>query len=736
MRISKLIKILICCFVILASLAIGFNFLARHSRDQLQDAFEQRWYFTLAARDFHQVSIDLTSWARQYAITGNRQAYLAYWDEIYVTMRREGAVAVFEELNAPQNEQDLIRLALEQDYVIAALDEQAFAYMAQGNADRAFELLFSDEYLAAVAAVMDTIALLKESVEARTAPFLVYSYASADLFSNLALLVSILFIIISILGVFIILRKIAPINGLMNLVSDVSDGNMSVNIKQVNIPKDEIGVLTHYIANLVEVVRNIIDDLNKLHHEDIVNGDIEYRIDASKYKNTFRELMQRINDIMDAQADAMLPAIEAISMIAEGDFNITINDLPGKKMILPQSLREVVSKLNGLYKAISDLAEKAAMGNINAHIDSDKFSGNWAVLADKLNNLMDAVAEPLADIERNVTIMAKGDFSHLDGTYPGTFGVLQEACNLVNDTTSALIKEISETLEKIANGDLTVKLSEKYLGSYAPIETSINTILKSLNSTLSDVKATVEQVTQGAEQISTSAMVLAEATMKQTASIEELSSSVMLVHEKASKASNDATAASESSERIQQHVTTGGEAIKSMEATMNKVKSSSQDISKIIDVISNIAFQTNLLALNASVEAARAGEHGKGFSVVADEVRNLAVRSQQSTSDTSEIIQEDLNHVDEGLKTTSEVVASFGTIIANVQEISGHISEIAEISVEQLESISNINASVSELTAVVTDISATAEESASASQELSSQAELLREKVAFFKLKA
>ena len=94
MRISKLIKILICCFAIIASLAVGSTFIARHSKDQLRGAFEQRWYFTLAARDFQDVSTDLTGWVRQYVITGNQQTYLAYWNEINVTMRRESCSSI------------------------------------------------------------------------------------------------------------------------------------------------------------------------------------------------------------------------------------------------------------------------------------------------------------------------------------------------------------------------------------------------------------------------------------------------------------------------------------------------------------------------------------------------------------------------------------------------------------------------------------------------------------------
>ena len=547
-------------------------------------------------------------------------------------------------------------------------------------------------------------------------------------------------IVIGLIGLAVVLfaqffingKLIKPLKQLAEGADEVAKGNLSVNFKTGT---DEIGQVANAFVNLTDVVKNIVDDLKKLAHEDIVVGNVDYRIDTGKYSNTFQELMQSVNSMMDGQSDAMMPTIDAIGKIVDGDFNIEIKDLPGMKMVLPQSLRAVVEKLSTLDKEILLVAKKAAEGDLTAQIDISKFSGNWASLTSKLNDLMDAVALPLADIERNITNMSHGDFSHIYGSYPGKFGILQEVCNMVNDTTSALIQEISDTLQKIAGGDLTVTLKENYVGSYAPIKTSINTILDSLNSTISDVKTAVWQVTQGAEQISTSAMFLANGTTKQTASIEELSSSIALIHEKAMQASNDATAANGSSGRIQENVTTGGNAVKSMEVIMNKVKNSSEDIRKVIDVINNIAFQTNLLALNASVEAARAGEHGKGFSVVADEVRSLAGRSQQSTADTSQIIEEDMKYVGDGLKATSEVVASFETIANNILEISGYISEIAKISAEQLESIGNINSSVSEITGVVTDISATAEESASASQELSSQAEKLSEKVAFFKLR-
>ena len=549
---------------------------------------------------------------------------------------------------------------------------------------------------------------------------------------NIILYVIIGFVIAVSMTLLTVRSVIVPTKELISFSEQASKGNLNIN--RISLADDEIGKLSDSIAGFADTVRYLVDDLNKL-SANHVKGLYKVRIDDSKYSGEYKELAKIANSLADYYVNAFSELVEVVRHYGEGNFDVKVSDYPGEWLWANKAVNDLRDEFRQLTQEISELARKIAKGDLNSHIDNSKFTGSWAALVHKLNSLIDAIAKPLNDIERNITIMSQGDFSHLDGEYPGIFGVLQRACNMVNDTKSILIKEISEALEMIAAGDLTLTLKEKYIGSYASIETSINIILDNLNSTLSDVKKTVEQVTQGASQISKSSMFLAEGTMRQTASIEELSSSIALIHEKATRASHDAAAANKSSVRIQEHITTGGEAVHSMESTMNKVKVSSEDISKIIDVINNIAFQTNLLALNASVEAARAGEHGKGFSVVADEVRNLAGRSQNATSETAKIVEDDLSHVNEGLNATNKVVSSFGTIKDNILEISRHINEISEISNEQLESIANINTGVSELTTVVTDISAIAQESAAASEELNSQAEILRDKVALFKFR-
>jgi len=528
-----------------------------------------------------------------------------------------------------------------------------------------------------------------------------------------------------------------PINKAANALGDVAKGNIAINMDRASLGNDEVGMLTRDVYTLVDVIKTIVDDMIQVNHELSVAGDIEYRIDSDKYQNSFKEMTEGINALIGNLIDDTLIMLNSVNQIAEGDFNVQVPDMPGKKQVMPETLRTVTATLRDVSGSALSLAGSASEGNLNVKADHTKFKGNWSDLVLALNNLVAAVEEPIVAVEAALTEMKNGNFEDavITAAFKGTFDNLKNALNTTEETTMSYIEEIADILARVAEGDLTVSINRNYIGSYAPIKTALTTIVESLNNTMSDIQMTVSQVAAGAEEISTSAMHLAEGATRQTASIEELSSSIALIHEKALQASNNATTASESTLRSQEYAMQGTDSVKTLADTMNMVKHSSESISKIIDVITSIAFQTNLLALNASVEAARAGEHGKGFSVVADEVRTLAGRSQQSASDTSVIISEDTKNVGDGLKITEEVVTAFETIAGNIGEISSLVTQIADISSEQLESISNINTSVSEITRVVTDTSATAEESASASQELSSQAEMLRQKVEFFKLR-
>ena len=543
----------------------------------------------------------------------------------------------------------------------------------------------------------------------------------------------VLFILLS----FLTTRSIlTPIKRIASIASNISNGKTNVNIDRTNVVQDEIGALTLDMANLADVIGGMVDDLSRVHHEYNIEGNTDFRIDTGKYQNSFRDMTNGINDILNQQDSDIGMALGVLQKINDGDFNnVSVQDLPGEKAILSQTLRNVATKLEEICDSANMLARSVSEGKLDVKADYSKFSGNWAELVHALNNLVKSISGPLAVFKTSLLEMAEGifDISVADIKYEGEFEAVRQAVHDTEEQTLCYISEISDILTRIAGGDLTVTIDREYLGSYAPIKTAITTILVSMNETMADISAAIDQVAMGAEQISTSAVGLADGASRQTASIEELSNAIALVQDKAIQASENASSANKSTVTSQDLVEKGGVVIRSMSDTMGLIKASTTDISKIIDVITNIAFQTNLLALNASVEAARAGEHGKGFSVVADEVRTLAGRSQKSASETSAIIEEDNKHVSDGVRAAEEVVVSFDTIAGNIDEISGLITEISSISTEQMESISLINASVTEITNVVVGNAAVSEETAAASQELSSQAEVLRQKIAFFK---
>jgi len=485
----------------------------------------------------------------------------------------------------------------------------------------------------------------------------------------------------------------------------------------------------------LEIIASLLHDISAMHTAHL-QGKYKYLVDSSQYEGTYAKIVDGINEMITYHTTSKIEILDCISSIVDGDFTAAIRKFPGDEYYINESVEGLRANITRVADAVSQIAVKAQQGDVTFALDVAHYKGAWVNLVEKLNDILIAIGNPLHETATVLAAMENGDFSkQVKGEFCGEFLAIKEALNTTSSAISSYITEINTMLGYLAEGDLRHTIDRPYVGMFSTIKDSINGISERLNSIMHGIDNSCTYVLLGADQISKGAMHLAEGVTKQTASLEELSSSIAIIQEKATQANEDATTAKRTTSNSKQRAAHGRASINSMTESMNKIKSSSESISKIIGVIKDIAFQSNLLALNASIEAARAGKHGRGFSVVADEVRNLSGRSRRSASDTAKIIEDDTKIVEDGIKNAAEVVSSFETIATNVNGVSNLVSHIADISSEQLESISIINTSVSEITQVITETSTMAEESAAASQELNSQAELLKQKIAFFKLK-
>jgi len=258
-------------------------------------------------------------------------------------------------------------------------------------------------------------------------------------------------------------------------------------------------------------------------------------------------------------------------------------------------------------------------------------------------------------------------------------------------STKGYVTEISQLLQEFSNNNFIVEIKQNYMGDFGTIKSSMEYLVKSISQLITDIKETSNKVENGGNIFTASMKDLMDSFENQVNVIDDMKQAMSRLYENTEKSVSQTQQANTIAKEVQEAAHTGDVHMQEMSTAMMYIQQSTTKILGIVKVIEGIALQTNLLALNASVEAARAGEHGRGFSVVANEVRNLATRSAAAAKETATLLNESISHVDTGVEVSGRTASALQNIRNLSVNVADVIEAISQLTSEQALDFSKIN---------------------------------------------
>ncbi len=484
------------------------------------------------------------------------------------------------------------------------------------------------------------------------------------------------------------------------------------------------------------------------------------RSQLGMYQESFNENFALVKETLQSEEEMALYEDAVTAFATYGEIAADIMTERDEKGASPEVIAELqgrfIDELDVEYDkidaALNGIMELKVVAGDNGHEAMQKqatviiiFIMTFITLAVIASNLMGYklavdIANPVKACAERLNKLGQGDLTSevISKTkYDDETRVLANATQGIVDDFNTIINDQSYMLGEIAQGnfDIESQNEEAYKGDFRPLLDSLNKIVVDLTDTMYQIYQGSDQVANGADQVASGAQALSQGATEQASSVEQLSATIVEISEHINATAKNAVEATEQANTASSGINGSNAKMQEMVLAMNDITNTSNEISKIIKTIDDIAFQTNILALNAAVEAARAGAAGKGFAVVADEVRNLAGKSAEAAKSTTVLIENAISAIANGTKIADETAHALLEVVEKVNSVTAKIDEIATASEEQATAVTQLKGGVEQISSVVQTNSATSEQSASASEELSGQAQTLKQIVSAFKLK-
>jgi methyl-accepting chemotaxis protein len=564
--------------------------------------------------------------------------------------------------------------------------------------------------------------------------------------------------------------------------SNVEKAELIEYIALGELDKVEVKDTTDHVFKSILTVKENLEMFSSHVREDsksILNGQFTEVIKDTGLSGIYADLISDVNNVMDGFKEKF-DYLTTPFFIIDTDLTFIYANKSFEEMInhnltdiLGHPYYEYIGGINSVkeqtdgYKAINE--NRAINGNESLILDDEDYHVSFSIspITDQERQVVGAFAtindnteitnqsvklekqkkfqeEQVKRLLSNIKTLSKGKFDmnftevaydedtrEIHSLFAEIDTNLEESVNAI----SSYVAEISEVLTELSHSNLDLEVTREYIGEFGSIKDALNSIIESFNAVITNIYSTSNHVSGNAKSMNTSSVNLAQGATEQAAAIEEISATVTQV---AAQINENAKNAQEVNEHARDAVLSAEQSnmmMSELTKAMKDVQKSTTNIQKVLKMINDISFQTNILSLNAAVEAARAGQHGKGFAVIAEDVRNLALKSANAADETTDMLDSIVSKINDAVKYANETATSLIEIVTNSKQSVDISSQVAVASNEQATAVAQINLSLDQISSVVQTTSSNAKDSEDVSKDLAHMSNQLMEVVSEFNTK-